>query len=54
MKFLPSLKTLKQRIGEAVYYGAVPIMIFVGIKCALNSTQEMEEMASYMSGAAPN
>lgn len=54
MKFLPSLQTLKQKIGEAVYYGAVPIMLILGIRCALNATQEMEEMAQIMNGVPDN
>ena len=43
MKFLPSFKSLKQKLGVAIYYGAIPIMIIVGIKSAMNSIDELEQ-----------
>jgi hypothetical protein len=52
MKNMPTLKSIKQKIGTLIYYGAVPVMILVGIRSAMNAQKEMEEMAGMMSGPA--
>jgi hypothetical protein len=48
MKYIPSYKSVKEKLGFAVYYFAVPIMIVVGIRCARNSAREIEEMTAIM------
>jgi hypothetical protein len=48
MNYVPSVQTVKEKIGFAVYYFAVPIMMYVGYRCAVNAPKEMEEMAAIM------
>lgn len=54
MNKVPTVKKVKETIGKIIYYGAVPLMLFVGYRCFKNSGKEMEEMASMMNGVADN
>lgn len=54
MKFLPSVNSIKEKVGVAIYYGAVPLMILVGIRSAMNAQQEMEAMAGMMAETTSN